>query len=412
MLDINYIRKNPDEIKKRISAKGVDPALIDKFLSVDSEWRELTAAIDNFRAEQKKLGKDDKEKAVKIKALIKEKEAVIIEVEKNRNQLIHQIPNPPLPSVIVGKDESENKVIKEVGKKPQIDNPQDYVALAEKLNLIDTERASKVSGSRFGYLKNAAVMLEFAIIDLALRTLTREGFIPVVPPVIVNEKSMWSMGYLDRGAEEIYHLEKDNLYLVGTAEQSIGAMHQDEVFAEENLPRRYVGFSTCFRREAGSYGKDTRGILRVHQFDKIEMFSIVKPEDSEKEHKFFLSLEEKLMQLLKIPYRVLDICSGDLGDPAAAKYDIEAWLPGQNKGKGEYRETHSTSNTTDFQSRRLNIKYKKKTENKSEFVHMLNGTAFAVGRTIIAIIENYQTPEGTILVPEVLQNYLGINEIK
>ena len=282
--------------------------------------------------------------------------------------------------------------------------------MAQESDLIDIDRAGKVSGSRFGYLKGSAALLEFALVDLAMKTLAKEGFVPVVPPVLINEKSMRAMGYLERGKGEIYYLPSDNLYLVGTSEQSIGPMHMDEVFKEENLPKRYISFSTCFRREAGSYGKDTKGILRVHQFDKVEMFSLVRPEDSEKEHKFLLSLEEKLMRALELPYRVLDICSGDLGDPAAAKYDIEAWMPGQNNGKGEYRETHSTSNTTDFQSRRLNIKYKN-SAGKLEFVHMLNGTAFAMGRMIIAILENYQTEKGTIKVPQVLQNYLNISEI-
>ena len=282
--------------------------------------------------------------------------------------------------------------------------------MAQELGIIDTERAAKVSGSRFGYLKGAAVLLEFALVQLAMKTAAKDGFIPVIPPVLVGEKAMWSMGYLERGRDEIYYLPADNLYLVGTSEQSIGPMYMDEIFKEKELPRRYIGFSTCFRREAGSYGKDTKGILRVHQFDKVEMFSIVKPEDSEKEHQLILSIEEKLMRALELPYRVLDICSGDLGDPAAAKYDIEVWMPGQNGGKGEYRETHSTSNTTDFQSRRLNIKYRNK-EGEIDFVHMLNGTGFSQ-RPILAILENYQTEKGTVKVPKVLQDYLGMDEIK
>ena len=205
-------------------------------------------------------------------------------------------------------------------------------------------KGGQVSGSRFGYLKGAAALLEFALVQLAMKTAMKDGFVPVIPPVLISEKAMWSMGYLEHGRDEIYYLPADNLYLVGTSEQSIGPMHMDEILKEEELPKRYIGFSTCFRREAGSYGKDTKGILRVHQFDKVEMFSITNPEDSVKEHQLLLSIEEKLMQALELPYRVLDICSGDLGDPAAAKYDIEVWMPGQNGGKGEYRETHSTSN--------------------------------------------------------------------
>jgi seryl-tRNA synthetase len=229
-----------------------------------------------------------------------------------------------------------------------------------------------------------------------------------VPPVLIIPEMMKKMGYIDteEDKKERYFLEKDNLYLVGTAEQSIGPMHSGEVFKQKDLPRRYVGFSSCFREEAGSYGRDTRGILRVHQFDKIEMFSFTKPEDSVKEHKFFLSLEEKLMQKLKIPYQVVQIVSGDLGIPVASKYDIEAWMPGQDK----YRETHSTSNCTDFQARRLNIRYKDKF-GKFNFVHTINGTAFAIGRTIIAILENYQRRDGKVEIPKVLQKYLGFKKI-
>ena len=282
--------------------------------------------------------------------------------------------------------------------------------LAATLDLIDTERASKVSGTRFGYLKREAVMLEFALVRLALDTLTQEGFIPIVPPVLVKPEAMRAMGYVERGGEEIYFIEKDSVYLVGTSEQSIGPMHRDEIFTDANLPRRYVAFSTCFRREAGSYGKDTKGILRVHQFDKIEMFSLTRPEDSQKEHEYLLSLEERLMQKLGLSYRVLNICSGDLGDPAAAKYDIEAWLPGE----GAYRETHSTSNTTDYQARRLNIRYRQQiTKDKKQlsYVHTLNGTAFAIGRTIIAILENFQEKDGSITVPDALQPYLSFKRI-
>lgn len=410
MIDINLIRENPEEVQKGLKAKNADPALADKFLELDEKWRGLNKQFDDLRAEQKKFGKDDKEKAVKLKSELKKVESDLSDLDKMRQEVLHQFPNLPLSWVRVGKDEKENKTLREVGQKPELKDPKDYLTLAENLSLIDTERASKVSGSRFGYLKGPAVLLEFALVQLAMKTAMAEGFIPVVPPVLVNEKSMWSMGYLERGKDETYYLPQDNLYLVGTSEQSIGPMHMNEVLKAEELPKRYISFSTCFRREAGSYGKDTKGILRVHQFDKVEMFSLTKPEDSESEHKLLLSLEEKLMQALELPYRVVDICSGDLGDPAAAKYDIEAWLPGQNGGKGEYRETHSTSNTTDFQSRRLNIKYKN-SSGKLEFVHMLNGTAFAIGRMIIAILENYQTEKGTILVPKVLQNYLGITEI-
>lgn len=416
MLDINLIRKNPDQVKSGLKLKNVDPALVDKFLELDEKWRVLNKKFDDLRAEQKKLSKERNiEVAKAIKGNLKKAEADLSDLDKMRQEVLHQMPNLPLASVPAGQDETQNKILREEGKKlwpdrPDLKNPKDYLTLAQELDLIDIERAAKVSGSRFGYLKGSAVMLEFALVDLALKTLVKEGFVPLVPPVLVNEKSMWSMGYLEHGRDEIYYLPKDNLYLIGTSEQAVGPMHQDEVLGLKELPKRYVAFSTCFRREAGSYGKDTKGILRVHQFDKVEMFSITKSEDSEKEHIFLLSLQEKLMQMLELPYRVVNICSGDLGDPAAAKYDIEVWLPGQNNGKGEYRETNSTSNTTDFQARRLNIRYKNK--NKLEFVHMLNGTAFAIGRMVIAILENYQTESGSINVPKALQKYLGFTEIK
>ncbi len=412
MLDINFIRKDSEAVKSGLRAKRVDPAKVDEFLELDEKWRGLNKKFDDLRFEQKKLGKEKDISAAKaIKDELKEIESKLAELDKTRQEVLVQMPNLPLASVIVGKDESDNRVIKEVGEKPGLENPKDYMALAENLDLIDVERAAKVSGSRFGYLKGPAALLEFALVDLAFKVLIKEGFVPVVPPVLIKEKSMQAMGYLERGREEVYHFPADELCLVGTSEQAIGPMHMDETFSVKELPKRYAGFSTCFRREAGSYGKDTKGILRVHQFDKVEMFSFTAPEKSEAEHQFLLSLEEQFMQLLELPYRVVDICSADLGDPAAAKYDIEVWLPGENNGKGEYRETHSTSNTTDFQARRLNIRYKT-ADNKPEFVHMLNGTAIAIGRMIIAILENYQTKEGNIKIPKILQGYMGIKEIK
>lgn len=411
MLDIALIRKNPEEIKKGIQSKNADPKLVDTFLELDEKWRTLTKQFDDMRAEQRKLGEARKvDEARALKEEVKKIEEQLSVIEKLRQETLHQMPNPPLASVIVGKDESENRVMREVGTKPELKAPKDYLTLAEQLGLIDIERASKVSGSRFGYLKGPAALLELALVNFAMKTLAQEGFTPIIPPVLVNEKAMWSMGYLERGREEIYYIPEDAIYLVGTAEQSVGPMHQDETFDAATLPKRYAAFSSCFRREAGSYGKDTKGILRVHQFDKVEMLSIVAPEQSVAEHEKLLALQEKLMQALELPYRVLDICSGDLGDPAAAKYDIEAWMPGQNNGKGEYRETHSTSNTTDFQTRRLNIKYRKE-NGELVYAHLLNGTAFAIGRILIAILENYQTDQGTIRIPRVLQEYLGISEI-
>jgi len=409
MLDINLIRKEPEQIKKALATKRADPLLVDNFLQLDEKWRTLTKQFDDTRAEQRKVRSAEEGKS--IKEALKKIESELQDIAKMREEVLHQMPNSPLASVPVGKDASENIVLEEVGKKPALENPKDYMELAREFDLIDTERAAKISGSRFGYLKGAAALMEFALVDLAMKTLVKKEFTPVIPPVIINEDPMWAMGYLERGRDEIYHLPQDNQYLIGTSEQSVGPMHQDEIL--ENVPKRYVAFSTCFRREAGSYGKDTKGILRVHQFDKVEMVVFTTPEESEKEHQRLLGLQRDLMDALELPYRVLNICSGDLGDPAAAKYDIEVWLPGQNGGQGEYRETHSTSNTTDFQSRRLNIKYKPSaiSHQSSAFVHMLNGTAFAIGRTILAILENYQTDKGTIKIPKVLQDYMGMKEI-
>jgi len=417
MLDINLIRENPEKIKEGIEKKNADPKLVQKFLRIDESWRMKTKALDELKAEQnalsKELAKDKSEDLLSRAQLLKKRIADVAkereEIEEKRNEILFALPNLPFEDVPVGKDESENRVIKEVGKKPAFNfEPKDYLSLGENLGIIDVERASKVSGSRFGYLKGDAVLLEFALLKLALDILIPENFVPIIPPVMIKEKMMRAMGYIDRRSDkdETYFFEKDKLYLVGTSEQSIGPMHAGEIFEAGELPRRYVGFSACFRREAGSYGKDTKGILRVHQFDKIEMFSITRPEDSEAEHKFLLSLEEKLMQALNIPYRVVEICTGDLGNVAARKYDIEAWLPGENA----YRETHSTSNTTDFQARRLDIKFKKG-GGKPQYVHMLNGTAFAIGRMIIAIIENYQTEKGTVMVPAALRDYVGKEEI-
>ena len=407
MLDIKFIRENKDLVKKAIKNKNID-LNIDELLNLDDKRRELIQKSEKIKSEQKKLGKEQREKTLKLKEEFRVLDNQLNEIKEKFEELMYQIPNLPFDDVPVGKDDSENKVIKEVGKKPKFDfGFKNYLEIAEELDLIDIKRASKVSGSRFGYLKNEAVLLEFALVNLAFDVLKKEKFRPVVPPVMISEKAMKAMGYLAHGGEEeTYHFEKDKLYFVGTSEQSIGPMFMDEILEEKELPKRFVGFSTCFRREAGSYGKDTKGILRVHQFDKLEMFSFCHPEKSREEHKFFLSMEEKLMKLLELPYRVVNICTGDLGDPAAAKYDIETWIPSENK----HRETHSTSNCTDFQARRLNIRFKDK-KNKLNFVHTINGTAFAIGRTLIAILENYQQKDGSVLVPKILQKYLGIKKI-
>lgn len=423
MLDIKIIRNNPDIIKKSCENKNVQVD-IDRLLEIDKKRINLLKLIENInyqknRSNEKIKDADEKNKLIIIEEMrsLKEKEDVFNEeykvINKEFQHLMFSIPNPAFETVPIGKNDSENIVLKQIGEKTKFSfNPKNYLDIAENLDVIDVKRAAKTSGTRFGYLKGDIALMEFALIQLAMKIAIKNGFIPVIPPVMIKPEMMEKMGYIKQSLndkwdnEEIYFLKDDPLLLVGTSEQSIGPMHADEIFEKKDLPLRYIGFSSCFRREAGSYGKDTKGILRVHQFDKIEMFTYCLPEESKNEHQILLSIEEEIMQNLKIPYQVLDICTGDLGDPAASKYDIEAWMPGQ----GEYRETHSTSNCTDFQSRRLNIRYRD--NNNLEFIHMLNGTAIAVGRIIIAIIENYQNEDGSITVPEVLRSYLGKDIIK
>ncbi len=426
MLDIKFIRSNPDAVKKGCKSKNVDID-IDRLLEIDSKRNDFLRSIEEIQFQKNRANEKIKESSKE------EKEAIITEMrelgdrEDSLNKefkeiddefryLMFSIPNPPFDTVPIGKDDSKNIVLRKEGEKPKFDfDPKNYLDIAENLDVIDVKRAAKVSGSRFGYLKGDVALMEFALIQLAMNIATDKGFVPVVPPVIIKPDMMERMGYIKRTfndtkkdweGEDVYFLKDDPLLLVGTSEQSIGPMHADEIFEKKDLPIRYIGFSSCFRREAGSYGKDTKGILRVHQFDKIEMFSFCTPEESVKEHQLLLSIEEEIMKKLGLHYQVIDICTGDLGDPAASKYDIEAWMPGQ----GEYRETHSTSNCTDFQSRRLNIRYRN--PDGINFVHMLNGTALPIGRIIIAIIENYQQEDGSIRVPEVLKAYIGKDLIK
>jgi len=417
MLDIKLIREKPEEIKAAIARKGAEAALVDELLDLDKRRRDLIAKIERFQTEVNQRSKeiaqyhgqqkidainDASESSEKIKQLKPELE----KVESDFRRVSLGIPNPPQDDVIDGESDKDNTVNRTWGEKPNFDfKPKDNVELAEDLGLFNTEKAAKVAGSRFYYLTGQMVILEQALFRFALDLLVKEGFIPVIPPVLLNRKVMEGAGYIPGGEDEIYKTQ-DDLYLAGTSEQPLVGLHMDEILNSKDLPLRYAGISTCFRREAGSHGKDVRGILRAHQFNKIEMFSFVKPEDSAKEHEYLVSLEEKLMQKLKLPYQVINICAGDLGAPAAKKFDIEAWLPSE----GKYRETHSCSNCTDFQARRLNIRYKN-TESRVEFVHTLNGTAFAE-RPLLAIIENYQQKDGSVKVPEVLQKYTGFSEIK
>lgn len=415
MLDIKFIRENASKVQKAAKDKGIDID-ISHVLKIDDKYRELSMEVQKLREERNVhsssiKGKPTEEQIKKgqdIKEKIEKLDAALSAVSEELNTWLFKIPNPAKDDVKFGKDDTENDVVRKYKEPAKFDfKPLDHLDLGEKLGIIDVKSASKVSGARFAYLKNEGVLLEFALIQFGLETLIKEGFTPVIPPVLVTKEIMQGLGYMENGGEEdMYHLDKDDMYLVGTAEHALVPMHKDDLLNAKEMPKRYVGFSTAFRREAGSYGKDTKGILRVHQFDKLEMVSFVKQGEDDKEHEYLLSLEEKLFQALEIPYQVIKMCTGDLGFPASRKYDIEAWMPGQDK----YREVTSVSTVTDFQSRRLNIKYLDNNDRK--YAYILNGTAFAIGRTIIAILENYQNADGSINVPKVLQKYIGKSVIK
>ncbi len=416
MISIEYIRNNKEEVQKGIANKGSD-ILVDDVLRLDEKYKELLQKLENIRASRNvlsdKISQCTKEErgellkqAEKLKEDLQIKEYNLKQKKEKLDSLLGKMPNVPDSDVPIGKDEDDNVVLREFKNKPEFNfDIRDHLDLLKMKDMVDMERASKVSGARFGYIKNQAVILEFALVNFAFDELLQEQFTPIIPPVLINKSSMKGLGYLEKDGDEVYNIEKDDLYLVATAEHSIVPMFSDEVLAKEDLPRRFAGFSSAFRRESGSYGKDTKGIFRVHQFDKIEMVSFSTPDKSNFEHLLMLEIQERLMQKLDIPYRVVSVCTGDMGFVAKNQYDIEAWIPSQNK----YRETHSTSNTGSFQSRRLRIRYKD--GDKNEFVHIMNGTAFAIGRMLIAILENYQNADGSIGIPDVLQKYTGFDVI-
>ena len=424
MLDIQFIRENQEKVKKGVAAKQLDPKLVDKALEQDERRRNLLQEIEKLRAERNKFAKvKNVEGGKKVKSELQKKEPELKKVEEEYKEALYQVPNIPAEDVKEGKDDSENVVLRKWGEPKKIDfKPKEHLEIGELLNIIDVKTASRVVGARFGYLKKDAVHLEFALIQHAFSVLTDEKilktiadklmtgfnpkpFIPVVPPVMIRPDVFDKMARL-HPKEERYHIPSDDLFLIGSAEHTLGPMHMDEVIKEKDLPIRYAGFSTSFRREAGTYGKDTRGILRVHQFDKVEMESFTTSQDSDKEQEFFVAIQEYLMQSLEIPYQVVMICTGDMGAPDYRQIDLEAWLPGQ----GKYRETHTSDHMTDYQARRLNTRVQRK--GKTEFVHMNDATAFAIGRTIIAILENYQQKDGSVKVPEVLVDVLGKNFIR
>lgn len=410
MLDIKFVRENPDLVVKKSKEKGVEID-INHLLDVDVRKKELEQVVQELREKRNKHTSEIKGKPTdeqielgkQIKEEVDKAEAAFAVVDQELRGLLNKIPNPIKDDVPIAADESGNEVIRKVGEPRKYDfQLRDHLELGELLDIIDVKTAAKISGARFYYLKNEGALLEFALKQFAFEVLMKNGFAPIIPPVLVNKQIMVDLGYTQMGEEEnIFEITTDDKYLVGTSEQSIVPMYKDEVLQKSELPKRFVGFSTCFRREAGSYGKDTKGIIRVHQFDKVEMVSFVEEGKDDDEHEFMLKIEEELFGALNIPYQVLKICSGDLGFNAARKYDIEAWLPSQER----YREVTSTSTVTDFQSRRLNMRYQDGEEKK--YLNVLNGTAFSMARPIVAIIENYQEEDGSVVIPEVLRKYMG-----
>lgn len=418
MLDINFIKENLEKVKKSIDDRKLTVDL-DKLLKVHEKRKVLVNKIIELRVKRNEASeKRDVDSGKKIKLELDSLESEFRPVDREWIELMNQVPNVPLDDVPQG-DASHFEIIHKEGDQTKLNFiPKDHVELGELLDIIDIPRAAKVSGARFAYLKGKGVLLEFALVQYAMERLIKEGFIPVLPPAIIKMKMAHGLGYWNGGGHvNYYHFndpkeqgeqeEKDqNLYLIGTGEHAIVPMHQDEIFLEDELPKKYAAFSSCFRREVGTGGQDIRGILRVHQFDKVEMVNFVKPENDEIERKKMLSIAEDLMKGLGLPYQVKKLPSGDISFPAAETIDIETWIPSQNL----YRETHSISTTTDFQSRRLKIRFKR--GNSNEFVHILNGTALAIGRVIIALLENFQTEDGSVIIPEVLQKHTGFLEIR
>jgi seryl-tRNA synthetase len=400
VLDIQLIRRDPDAVRAALARRGRTAADgVDRVLELDQRWREIRTALEELKAEQNKASRgrkgpptpEEREQLATMAARGRELSDEEAAVRAQRDAQLSALPNLPAPDA-----PDADTVLREEGDAGK--TGRDHLELAGPR--IDMERGARLSGSRFAYLRGDLVMLEFALVRYALEKLREQGFEPVIPPVLVRERALYGTGFLPDTEQQIYRLPDDDLYLVGTSEVALASLHRDEILAAAELPRRYAGFSSCFRREAGAAGKDTRGIFRVHQFDKVEMFSFVVPEAAVEEHERLLAIEESIMQELEIPYQVLGIAVNDLGASAAKKYDVEAWLPGQ----GRYRELTSCSNTTDYQARRLDVRYRPD-GGRPAHVSTLNGTAVAVGRTIIALLENGQQPDGSVVLPAALTRF-------
>ncbi len=419
MLDFKLIRSEPERVKAALARRGAAESL-DQLLALDERRRTLLPEIEGARSrrkqaseqigEAKKSGEDASEAIAEVRELKAELEVMegeLAEVEQERNRIAAELPNLPDPASPDGFTEEDAVTLREVGTPPDFGfEIRDHLELASAGGMIEMEAAAKASGARFAYLKGDLVMLEFALVRWAMSLLREHGHEPVVPPVLVREEALFATGMLPGDRDQIYELPKDELFLAGTSEVPLAALHASSILDADELPIRYAGFSTCFRREAGAAGRDTRGIFRVHQFDKVEMFSFVEPDRAGDEHERILAIEEEILTGLGLPYRVVDVAVGDLGSPAARKFDCEAWIPSQ----GRYRELTSCSNTTDFQARRLDCRYRPEAEAPPEFVNTLNGTAVAVGRTLIALVENHQREDGSVEVPEVLRDH-GAPEI-
>jgi seryl-tRNA synthetase len=425
MLDPAFIRDNLDAVKANCANRNVK-ADVDRVVALDDERRRLISETQVLQQRQNEISKGipkEKDKDKKL-ALIQEgrdlrEKVTALETKSRENEVATRtalagIPNMTHPDAPVGTDSAANKVLRKWGEPRKFDFPaKDHVALAEPLDLVDFEAGASVTGQKFYFLKNEAVLLELALIHYAIDTLRREGYTPVITPDLARVDVLEGIGFIPRGPEtQIYSIENSDLCLIATAEITLGGMHRDKVLDELDLPRKYVGLSHCFRTEAGAPGRDTRALYRVHQFTKVEMFAFCAPDQSEGIHQELLRIEESIFQGLELPYQVIDTCSGDLGGPAYRKYDLEAWMPGRGQG-GEYGEVTSTSNCTDYQARRLNIRYKVPAQKGTRFVHTLNGTAVAVSRAILAILENGQQADGSILVPKVLQAWMsGLERIE
>ena len=413
MIDIKVLRESPDLVRASQSARGEDVTLVDRVIAADEIRRSAIVEFEALKAEQNALSKSvgsakgDEKTALLEKAKALSDAVKAAEVKKNSTEAEYKNIAMSLSNIVdkaapVG-GEADFKVLEEVGRPREFNfTPKDHVELGKILGAIDVERAAKVSGARFYYLTGVGALLELALVNYAITSASKAGFIPVIPPVLVKPAAMEGTGFLGQAAENVFHLKDEDFYLVGTSEVALAALHMDEILDSKTLPIRYAGYSPCFRKEAGSYGKDTRGIIRVHQFDKVEMFSYCALQDAEAEHQRLLNWEKDFLNAMEIPYRVIDVATGDLGSSANRKFDCEAWIPTQNA----YREVTSTSNCSDFQARRLNIRIK--TESATTPVATLNGTLVAIPRMIVAILENHQQSDGSVIIPKALQGLLGM----